>query len=61
MNGSGQVRFSELFADTVSAHGTEWAYVYYCKQQGMPTWEWQFWLDRLPENAEIEPGCRLAH
>jgi hypothetical protein len=44
MRGSGQVRFSELFADTVKAHGVIWAHGYYCRKQGMAEWEFNFWL-----------------
>lgn len=44
MNGKGNVRFSELFADTVAAHGAEWAHRFYCGKHGMAYWEFRFWL-----------------
>jgi hypothetical protein len=44
MQGSGSVRFSELFADTVNTHGIEWAKTYYTKR-GMQEWEFNFWLN----------------
>lgn len=43
MHGTGNVRFSELFADTVSEHGIEWAYDYYVVKHKMAYWEWDFW------------------
>lgn len=43
MNGSGNVRFSELFADTLMTHGTLWAWNYY-RKHGMMLWEFRFWL-----------------
>lgn len=43
MKGSIAVRFSELFADTVEAHGFEWARCYYAKH-GVTAWEFDFWL-----------------
>lgn len=44
MNGSGNVRFSELFADTVSEHGECWAFGYYVCKHGMSEWEFAFWM-----------------
>jgi len=44
MNGSGQVRFSELFADTVEVFGVNQAWVYYVKQHKMAQWEFAFWF-----------------
>ena len=44
MSGKGSIRFSELFADTVSAHGAEFGYNYYVLQHGMEYWEFRFWL-----------------
>lgn len=43
MNGAGKIRFSELFADTILAHGELWAINYYTKR-GMQEWELMFWL-----------------
>lgn len=43
MQGKGSIRFAELFADTVQAHGVAWAAAYYAKK-GMPLWECVFWL-----------------
>ncbi len=43
MAGKGSIRFAELFADTVRAHGVKWAASYYAKR-GMPLWECLFWL-----------------
>jgi hypothetical protein len=42
--GTPAVPFSELFRDTVLAHGVRWAAAYYSKH-GMPTWEFLFWLN----------------
>lgn len=42
MQGKGDVRFSELFADTVQAHGIYWAWIYY-GSKGMQQWEFDFW------------------
>lgn len=44
MHGNQNVRFSELFADTVATHGSEWAYNYYVRKHGMEYWEFRFWL-----------------
>ena len=43
MHGTGNVRFGDLFADTVAAHGASWAAGYYAKR-GMALWECLFWL-----------------
>lgn len=43
MQGKGSIRFAELFADTVQAHGVAWAAAHYAKK-GMPLWECMFWL-----------------
>lgn len=43
MNGSGSIRFSELFADTAATHGIEFAYQYYVIRRGMAYWEFRFW------------------
>ena len=45
MNGAGSIRFSELFADTVQAHGLFWAWCEYVERNKMPEWEWQFWVE----------------
>ena len=44
MNGNIQVKFSELFIDTVQAHGVRWAWSYYVDKHGMAPWEFRFWL-----------------
>ena len=44
MQGKGNVRFSELFRDTLEAHGWLFAYEHYVLKGGMADWEWQFWL-----------------
>ena len=44
MHGSIAIPFSELFADTVNAHGAEWARKHYTKG-GMSAWEFSFWLN----------------
>ena len=43
MQGKGDVRFAELFADTVAVHGLAWAAAHYAKR-GMPIWECLFWV-----------------
>lgn len=43
MNGKGNVRFSELFADTVQTHGLMFAMEYYVVNHGMEYWEFVFW------------------
>ncbi len=43
MNGKGSVRFSDLFADTVSVHGIAWAWRHYVCKHGMADWEFAFW------------------
>ena len=42
MSGLNNVRFSELFADTVKTHGTIWAWEYYSKR-GMSQKEFKIW------------------
>lgn len=44
MSGSGDVRFSELFADTVKTHGVVWAFRYYVGKHNMTVWEFSFWF-----------------
>ena len=43
MNGKGNIRFNELFADTVNCHGIVFAFDYYCEKHNMPVWEFIFW------------------
>ena len=43
MRGYLNVRFSELFADTLATHGVSWAAKYY-KDRGMGPWEFLFWM-----------------
>lgn len=43
MKGSQNIRFAELFADTVRVHGIEWASKHY-RKNGMANWELVFWL-----------------
>ena len=42
MHGTLSIHFSELFADTVNAHGIDWARAHYVKH-GMTEWEFGFW------------------
>lgn len=46
MKGHGEIRFSELFADTVRVHGADWAEWWYT-EGGMEAWEFQFWMRTL--------------
>ena len=43
LKGYNDVLFSDLFADTVNAHGVSWAHTYYCLDNGMPEWEFVCW------------------
>lgn len=43
MSGKGDVRFSELVADTIKAHGLMWSYGYYVQRNGMKAWEFFLW------------------
>ena len=43
MNGSQSVRFSELFADTLCAHGVMWSFDYYTSH-GMSELEFSLWF-----------------
>lgn len=43
MNGKGDVRFSDMFKDTVETHGWEYAHKHYVLRGKMPEWEWLFW------------------
>lgn len=43
MNGTPTVPFSELFADTIHAHGIAWAHKHYTKR-GMSRAEFGIWL-----------------
>lgn len=42
MSGNENIRFSKLFADTVNAHGTIWAWEYYSRQR-MSQREFRIW------------------
>jgi len=53
MNGKGNVRFSELFADTVSTHGLMFARKHYVTKHSMQEWEFQFWLTACFGNSEL--------
>jgi hypothetical protein len=44
MSGSQNIRFSDLFADTVNTHGLRFARKHYVIKHGMQEWEFQFWL-----------------
>lgn len=44
MHGTIHIPFSELFADSVRAHGTIWAWKHYVQKGKMPEWEYKFWL-----------------
>lgn len=50
MNGSGDIRFSELFTDTASVHGIEFAYHYYVLEHDMEYWEFRFWATQCGFN-----------
>lgn len=45
MNGSGQIRFSDLFWNTMRTCGYRWTRAYYLKR-GMSLEEFEFWLIR---------------
>ncbi len=47
MHGTPTIPFSELFADSVRAHGTIWAWNHYVKKGKMKEWEYKFWLLNL--------------
>ena len=42
MSGAGDVRFSDLFHDTVCTHGVAWAWGAY-RKAGMTRQEFRFW------------------
>lgn len=44
MFGTKQVRFSELFNDTMETHGYWFAYDYYVAQNGMGDFEFSCWV-----------------
>jgi hypothetical protein len=46
MQGNQTIPFSELFADTVRAHGIKWARQYYWSH-GMPLREFSIWLSGM--------------
>lgn len=50
MKGSQNIRFAELFRDTLHTHGFEWALSYY-KKRGMQAWEFVFWLRAIQFKA----------
>lgn len=43
-HGTPAVPFSELFSDTVRAHGAAWAMAYYTTTGRMSAWEFEFWM-----------------
>ena len=43
MSGKGNVRFSDLFLDTLNTHGLAFCHAYYVTQKGMAEWEFKFW------------------
>lgn len=43
LQGNGEIRFGELFVDTVNCHGIQWAHNFYCVKHGMQQWEFRFW------------------
>ena len=53
MSGKGNIRFSELFADTLAQHGAEWCFEYYCVKHGMEYWEFRFWLTQCGSESDL--------
>lgn len=43
MSGKGNIRFSELFLDTLNTHGLAFCREYYVEKHGMAEWEFSFW------------------
>ena len=41
MQGSGDVRFSDMVQDTINKHGVKWAFDYYVKKHGLPPRQFQ--------------------
>lgn len=44
MNGKGNIRFTELFTDTMHKHGYLWSLEYYTCKKGMSYKEFRFWF-----------------
>ena len=59
MRGSGSIRFSELFRDTVETHGVSWAFQYYCRKHGMQPWEFAFWCKGIPQAQNWNFGLQI--
>ena len=53
MNGKGSIRFLELFADTVAAHGWQWANAEYARC-GMELWERRCWFRAIGYTGAAE-------
>jgi hypothetical protein len=60
MSGAGQIRFSELFADTVRTHGLAWSQQYYCGKHKMPAWEFEFWCVLVGAFESMRFGTRFV-
>ena len=58
MNGKGNIRFNELFADTVNCHGIVFAFDYYCGKHGMPVWEFIFWRKLMVMGNGVNKGIK---
>lgn len=43
MNGKGDVRFSDMFRETIRTHGFSYAHKHYVVRGKMSVWEWLFW------------------
>jgi len=41
MQGSGNVRFSDMVKDTIDKHGVKWAFDFYVKKHGLPPRQFQ--------------------
>ena len=44
MHGTQQIRFSDLFRDTLNAFGEEFARYHYIRKHKMAEWEFAFWM-----------------
>lgn len=53
--GSVALPFAQLFADTVIAHGGEWARRYYLRN-GMREWEFRFWA--VATSRQVAEGLK---
>lgn len=51
MQGKGSIRFIELFRDTFLTHGYSWSVWHYQVENGMPAWEFDFWLARIADEV----------